>query len=95
MTWKARGFQVPGFLASFWQNGFWRKNSRILLGLMVGLGGLEPPTSLIRGRGDRGLRNDLKNPRKNGEWNRSAPLTRLGANLNTTLKAATSPLGGD
>ena len=72
------------------------ENSRIFTGIDGGPGWTRTTDlALLRGRGDRGLRNASKIRGKNGEWNRSAPLTRLGANLNTTLKAATSPLGGD
>src|SRR2546430_11026414 len=54
----AAGFDLPGKLSNSWQNGFSRvttrkgkgANSRVFTGdLMVGLGGLEPPTSPLSG----------------------------------------------
>ena len=64
---------------NFWQNGFLTtsplegesENRHVYTYILVGLGGLEPPTSpLSGGWGDRGLRNDSRIRSKNGEQNR-------------------------
>jgi len=65
--------QTPRTFGKFLANCFFggrlakgkSENRRVIIDdLMVGLGGLEPPTSPLSGAGCRRLRNDLKNPRE-------------------------------